>query len=164
MSLSSFNAEEGEVKLIDPIKCPRVLRFLAVKLPKPRFEEERKVTFNKTGKKEGEENSFKIKSIRKIRSEKNIQFDDSEEKRSPKVEKTLSRKHIQIEEEEIKGGKLERVVSKKNIKLPPIEGETRTLLPPMENKDEEKRSLKNIGSSRKLVYTSAKHIQLDKEN
>ena len=35
-SLSSFNAEEGEVKLLDPIKCPKVLRFLAVKLPKPR--------------------------------------------------------------------------------------------------------------------------------
>lgn len=37
LSLSSFNAEEGEVKLIDPIKCPKVLRFLAVKLPKSRF-------------------------------------------------------------------------------------------------------------------------------
>jgi hypothetical protein len=71
LSLSSFNAEEGEVRLIDPIKCPRVLRFLAVKLPKPREEgrrdEEKKVTFNKSNKKE-EESSFKIKSIRKIRS------------------------------------------------------------------------------------------------
>jgi NIMA (never in mitosis gene a)-related kinase 1/4/5 len=38
MSLSSFNAEEGEIKLLDPIKCPKVLRFLAVKLPKPRFD------------------------------------------------------------------------------------------------------------------------------
>jgi hypothetical protein len=73
MSLSSFNSEEGEIKLIDPIKCPKVLRFLAVKLPKPRQDEERKVTFTKTSKKE-EENSFKIKSVRKIRSEKNIQY------------------------------------------------------------------------------------------
>lgn len=52
MSLSSFNSEEGEIKLIDPIKCPKVLRFLAVKLPKPRLEEERKVTFTKTAKKD----------------------------------------------------------------------------------------------------------------
>lgn len=73
MSLTSFNSEEGEIKLIDPIKCPKVLRFLAVKLPKPRQDEERKVTFTKTSKKE-EENSFKIKSVRKIRSEKNIQY------------------------------------------------------------------------------------------
>ena len=73
MSLTSFNSEEGEIKLIDPIKCPKVLRFLAVKLPKPRQDEERKVTFTKTCKKE-EENSFKIKSVRKIRSEKNIQY------------------------------------------------------------------------------------------
>lgn len=78
MSLTAFNAEEGEVKLIDPIKCPRVLRFLAVKLPKPRFEEERKVTFDRTNKKEGEESSFKIKSLRKIRSEKNIQIEEGE--------------------------------------------------------------------------------------
>jgi hypothetical protein len=39
MSLSAFHAEEGEIRLIDPIKCPKVLRFLAVKLPKPRVEE-----------------------------------------------------------------------------------------------------------------------------
>jgi hypothetical protein len=26
---------DGEVSLIDPIKCPRVLRFLNSKLPKP---------------------------------------------------------------------------------------------------------------------------------
>lgn len=38
-SLNSFNLEEGQIKLIDPIKCPKVLRFLAVKLPKPRGEE-----------------------------------------------------------------------------------------------------------------------------
>ena len=38
------------MKLLDPIKCPKVLRFLAVKLPKPRSEE-RKVTFTKTPKK-----------------------------------------------------------------------------------------------------------------
>jgi hypothetical protein len=27
-------SNDGEVKLIDPIKCPRVLRFLNTKLPK----------------------------------------------------------------------------------------------------------------------------------
>ena len=54
MSLESFNAEEGEIKLLDPIKCPKVLRFLAAKLPKHRFEEEKRVTFNRTAKKEGD--------------------------------------------------------------------------------------------------------------
>ena len=44
MSLASFHAEEGEIKLIDPIQCPKVLKFLGEKLPKPRLEE-KKVLF-----------------------------------------------------------------------------------------------------------------------
>lgn len=31
----------------------------------------------------------------------------------------------------MKPSKLERIVSKKNIKLPPIEGESRSVLPPV---------------------------------
>ena len=38
MSLEIFNAEEGQIKLLDPIKCPKVLKFLAGKLPKSRLE------------------------------------------------------------------------------------------------------------------------------
>lgn len=40
--------DNGEVNLIDAIKCPRVLRFLNTKLPK-RIEREKKKTVNFTG-------------------------------------------------------------------------------------------------------------------
>jgi hypothetical protein len=56
------------------------------------------VTFNKTLKKENEENAFKIKSIRKIRSEKNILLEEPEEVVSKKIEKSASRKVIQFDD------------------------------------------------------------------
>lgn len=38
LSLEKFRSEEESIVLIDPIKCPRVLRFLNTKLPKATFE------------------------------------------------------------------------------------------------------------------------------
>ena len=71
MSLTSFQAQEGQVNLIDPIQCPKVLKFLASKLPKPRFEHKR-VGFETPKKTTRDDSSFKIKSMHKIRSEKHI--------------------------------------------------------------------------------------------
>ena len=34
---------KGEIRLIDAIKCPRVLKFLNTKLPKPLAKDEKKV-------------------------------------------------------------------------------------------------------------------------
>lgn len=46
---------KGEVNLIDPIKCPRVLKFLNTKLPKPvRIGDTNKKTVNFSIKKENE--------------------------------------------------------------------------------------------------------------
>lgn len=113
---------------MDPIKCPKVLRFLAVKLPKSRFDEDRKVTFIKHPAKERrEESSFKIKSVRKIRSEKHIRLDDfsindtkimvSEVKPEMCV-RSGSRKHLTFDSDT--PHKIEKVSSKKNIRLPPL--------------------------------------------
>ena len=39
LSLETFRYEgEDEIELIDPIKCPRVLKFLNSRLPKTQFE------------------------------------------------------------------------------------------------------------------------------
>ena len=52
LSLETFRDEEGEVRLIDPIKCPRVLRFLNNKLPNSKFVERGKKTVGFATKKE----------------------------------------------------------------------------------------------------------------
>ena len=90
------------------------------------------MTFTKTPKtphkEHREESSFKIKSVRKIRSEKHIRLDDS----------SINESKIMVsgvkQEPNIKHGsrkllasvadlpyKLDKVPSKKNIKLPPLE-------------------------------------------
>lgn len=50
-NMEKFDSK-GEVNLIDAIKCPRVLRFLNTKLPKPNGKEDiKKKTVNFTTKK-----------------------------------------------------------------------------------------------------------------
>ena len=64
---------KGSINLIDPIKCPRVLRFLNTKLPKPMASNKDKVV-NFATKKEiekTESQGFKVhkqQNLRKIRS------------------------------------------------------------------------------------------------
>jgi hypothetical protein len=41
-NMDKFDSK-GEIRLIDAIKCPRVLKFLNTKLPKPMSKEEKKV-------------------------------------------------------------------------------------------------------------------------
>lgn len=75
------------------------------------------MTFNKTSKKESEESSFKIKSIRKIRSEKNILLVDEGEE-SKKIEKSGSKKVIQFDEAEERKAMLSpKVASKKHLSV-----------------------------------------------
>lgn len=52
LSLEKFRNEEQTIKLIDPIKCPRVLRFLNNKLPQAKFAERAKKTVGFATKKE----------------------------------------------------------------------------------------------------------------
>ena len=52
LSLEKFRQEEGNISLIDPIKCPRVLRFLNNKLPQAKFESKAKKTVGFVTKKE----------------------------------------------------------------------------------------------------------------
>lgn len=100
---------KGEIRLIDAIKCPRVLRFLNTKLPKPLSKEEKKTVGFATKKEieKSESHGFRMQkpqNLRKIRSEKVIPI--SVVLPSDEVcQKTL----------------LPKVVSKKQIKLPPLE-------------------------------------------
>jgi hypothetical protein len=65
------------VKLIEPIECPKVLRFLNEKLPKSKFEENSKKTVCFIEHENVSSPSFKIKT-KKVRSEKVIVIPDEE--------------------------------------------------------------------------------------
>jgi len=91
---------KGEVNLIDAIKCPRVLKFLNTKLPKPATKEDiNKKTVNFSIKKDNERSEgqgFKITkqaSLRKIRSEKVLPAPNDE---SNNLSKATSRKQIKL--------------------------------------------------------------------
>jgi hypothetical protein len=46
--LENFDNSEGQIKLIDPIQCPKILRFLNSKLPQPQktiLNEKKKTVF-----------------------------------------------------------------------------------------------------------------------
>lgn len=62
---------QAEVNLIEPIECPKALRFLNSKLPKSKFIEQNKKTVGFTDPEMPHTTTFKIKS-KKIRSEKMI--------------------------------------------------------------------------------------------
>ena len=102
LSLETFRYEgDDEIELIDPIKCPRVLKFLNNRLPKTQFESSSKKNVGFATKKEieFEKTERNARSIRKILSEKVIQLDFNDQK------------------------SLKKIASKKNIRLPPLESE-----------------------------------------
>lgn len=74
LSLQKFRIEESSITLIDPIKCPRVLRFLNNKLPQAKFGERAKKTVGFATKKQiqFDEESFetekKLKFFKKVKS------------------------------------------------------------------------------------------------
>jgi len=75
LCLENFDKSEGQINLIDPIQCPKVLRFLNAKLPQPQKPQraDKKKTVNFFGSKDSEDDEkessegLKFKS-RKIRS------------------------------------------------------------------------------------------------
>ena len=74
----------SQVKLIEPIECPKVLKLLNSKLPRSKFMEQGKKTVCFVEQEHVDSTSFKIKS-KKIRSEKVIALNDEpKEKESQK--------------------------------------------------------------------------------
>lgn len=72
--MQSEMENESKINIIDPIECPKMLRFLNDRLPKSKFEESGKKTVFFAGKDMESSASFKIKT-KKIRSEKTIMIE-----------------------------------------------------------------------------------------
>ena len=102
LSLEQFRYQgEDEIDLIDPIKCPRVLKFLNSRLPKTALGKKKTVGFS-------------------TKKQIDIEDDIKAERFSKPTRKILSEKLIRVDFDN-SYSKLNKIVSKKNIKLPPLE-------------------------------------------